>query len=207
MRLAVCFCLFLANAFGALVTTYTSRAAFLAASGPVDTWDFNGPDGNPVITLQSLGTSVASVSSIGGDPQGTINGNGLCGSEGGGVDCFKPVRVTLLVPALAFGYDNHDLILMEEAVVNIGFTDGTTRQYVFDLGGEDTLTPIFFGLKSNTPISYFETYSRTAGTTDVGRRANVIDDVSIASAVPEPSTFAAAVAALALGWAARRRRA
>src|SRR5262245_45186582 len=43
------------NVYGAAVTTYSSRATFLGAVSGENTWDFNGPEGNPVILLNSLG--------------------------------------------------------------------------------------------------------------------------------------------------------
>ena len=48
-----------------------------------------------------------------------INGNAVCGSVGGAVDCFPPIVFTLLQPRNAFGFDNLDLNGSEEAVVNV----------------------------------------------------------------------------------------
>ena len=101
----------------------------------------------------------------------------------------------LIVPGLvAFGYDNLDFTLSEEAVVTVNFANGDPAQeFVFDLGGEPALTPIFFGVTSDAAISTVMIYSRDPGTTDVGQRANVIDNVILAEGgtqvVPEPATL------------------
>ena len=152
--------------------------------------DFNGPEGNPVIILNSLGTNIVGVSTQGGDAAGMIHDNALCGSVGGAVDCFPPVVFTLLQPRNAFGFDNLDFTADEEAVVNIAFANGDpSQQFVFDLGGEPPLTPIFFGFTSDQSIASVSVYSRDPGTTDIGQRANVIDNVTVGNAVPEPGTL------------------
>ena len=54
------------TAYGADVTTYSSRATFLGGLAGADTWDFNGPDGNPVVILNSAGANIVGVSTQGG---------------------------------------------------------------------------------------------------------------------------------------------
>jgi len=147
------------NVYGAAVTTYSSRATFLGALAGADTWDFNGPEGNPVVILNSLGTNIVGVSTQGGDAAGVIHDNALCGSVGGAVDCFPPVVFTLLQPRNAFGFDNLDFTVDEEAVVNIAFANGDpSQQFVFDLGAEPPLTPIFFGFTSDQSIASVSVY-------------------------------------------------
>jgi hypothetical protein len=178
------------NVYGAAVTTYSSRPTFLDALSESDNWSFNGPEGNPVIILNSLGTNIVGVSTQGGDAQGKIHENALCGSVGGAVDCFPPVVLTLLEPRNAFGFDNLDFTDDEEAVVNITFANGDpSQQFVFDLGAEPPFTPIFFGVTSDQPIATVSVYSRDPGTADIGLRANVIDNVTVGNAVPEPVTL------------------
>jgi hypothetical protein len=178
------------NVYSAAVTTYSSRATFLGSLAAADTWDFNGPDGNPVIILNSLGTNIVGVSTQDGDAAGVINGNALCGSVNGAVDCFPPVVFTLLQPRNAFGFDNLDFTADEEAVVNIAFSNGDpSQQFVFDLGAEPPFTPIFFGFTSDRSIASVTVYSRDPGTINIGQRANVIDNVTVGSAVPEPGTL------------------
>ena len=195
------------NVNGAAVTTYSSRPTFLGALAGANTWDFNGPEGNPVVILNSLGTNIVGVSTQGGDAAGVIHDNALCGSVGGAVDCFPPVVFTLLQPRNAFGFDNLDFTVDEEAVVNIAFANGDpSQQFVFDLGAEPPLTPIFFGVTSDQSIASVSVYSRDPGTTDIGQRANVIDNVTVGNAVPEPGTLVLLILASAglcfrRGWA------
>ena len=178
------------HVYGAAVTTYSSRATFLGALAGANTWDFNGPEGNPVVILNSLGTNIVGVSTQGGDPAGMIHENALCGSVSGAVDCFPPLVFTLLQPRNAFGFDNLDFTSSEEAVVNIAFSNGDpAQQFVFDLGAEPPLTPIFFGFTSDQSIASVRVYSRDPGTTDIGQRANVIDNVTVGNAVPEAGTL------------------
>jgi len=70
--------------YGAAVTTYSSRATFLGALAGADTWDFNGPEGNPVVILNSLGTNIVGVSTQGGDPSGAHGGVIIVREEGNG---------------------------------------------------------------------------------------------------------------------------
>ena len=159
------------NVYGAAVTTYSSRATFLGALAGEDTWDFNGPDGNPVIILNSLGTNIVGVSTQSGDAAGVIHENALCGAASGAVDCFLPVVFTLMQPRNAFGFDNLDFTVDEEAVVNIAFANGNpSQEFVFDLGGEPTFTPIFFGFTSDQSIASVSVYSRDPGSLDIGQR-------------------------------------
>ena len=194
-------------AYGATVTTYSSRAPFLGGLDGADTWDFNGPDGNPVTTLDSAGGNIVGVSTQGGDAAGMIQGNTLCGSVSGAVDCFPPVVLTLLQPRNSFGFDNTDFNAFEEAVVNVAFSNGDpSQQFVFDLGGAAPFTPIFFGFISDQSIASVTVHSRDPGTTAIGQRANAIDNLTVGNAVPEPGTMASlgiGLGAAALGF--RRR--
>jgi hypothetical protein len=195
------------SVFGASVTTYNSRAAFLGALASENTWDFNGPEGNPVIILNSLGTDIVGVSTQGGDAAGVIHDNALCGSVSGAVDCFRPVAFALLQPRNAFGFDNLDLTEAEEAVVDIAFANGDpSQQFTIDLGGQPALTPIFFGVTADQSIASVSVYSRDPGTTVIGQRANVVDNVTVGTAVPEAGTLTLFIAASA-GLFLQRRRA
>ena len=193
------------TSYGAVVTPYASRAAFLGVIGTSQTFDFNQPYG-PISVLGSA----LSISTVGGDSSGQIYNYGgnhaLCGSLGGGLDCFPPVLFTFLQPGKAFGYDNLDFTTREEAVVTLSFANADPDQtFVFDLGGQPALAPIFFGAVSDVDISTVEIYSRTPGSDLVGARANVIDNVTISS-VPEPATIALfGVGLLGLGFSRRRK--
>ena len=89
--------------------------------------------------------------------------------------------------------------------MNIAFSNGDpSQQFVFDLGAESPFTPIFFGFTSNQSIASVTVYSRDPGTVDVGQRANLIDNVTVGSAVPEPGTMASL--GIALGSLSLRRR-
>ena len=188
----------------AVVATYTSRAAYEGALGSTQTFDFNQPDG----PIASLGSQL-SISTLGGDASGFIHTNALCGSVGGAVDCFPPVLFTFNQPGSAFGYDNLDFTENEEAVVTISFVNADpSQEFVFDLGGQAPLTPIFFGAISDVDIASVVIYSRDPGTTQIGERANVVDNVTIAAAVPEPITLALLGPAFAgMGFARRCKRA
>ena len=50
-------------------------------------------------------------------------------------------------------------------------------------------TPIFFGFTSNQSIASVTVYSRDPGSIDIGLRANVIDNVTVGTAIPEPGTL------------------
>jgi hypothetical protein len=187
--------------------TFASRAAFDAVLVGANTWNFNGPSGNPVIFLNSLGTDLAQVSSVGGDAAGIIHNNALCGSSGGSVDCFRPVRFDLLQPVYAFGYDNLDLTGDEDALIEVTFSGGASSLYTITTA--TPFAPVFFGITSNTAITRVDIWSADPGEQTQGLRANVIDDVTLGlRVVPEPSTVTlVAIGALGLlGGAARRRR-
>lgn len=173
------------------LTFYNDRSTFESVITGAQTFDFNQPNG----PISSLGT-VSSISTVGGDAYGQVYDNNLCGSVSGGVDCFNPVQFTFNQSVRAFGYDNLDLTAAldrtptEEAVVNLSFANGDSDvQFYFDLGGRINLSPVFFGVTSDVDFSAIEIYSRDIGSTAIGQRANVIDNVTISS-VPEPSTLA-----------------
>lgn len=194
------------DAFAASVTTYNSRAAFLGALTASTTWDFNGPEGNPVIILNGLGTDIVKISTQGGDAAGVIHDSAVCGSVSGGVDCFRPVDFTLLQPWNAFGFDNLDLTEAEEVVVNVAFANGDpSQQFTFDLGGQPAFSPIFFGVTADQSIASVSVYSRDPGTQTIGERANVVDNVTVGAMVPEAGTLTLLTAASA-GVVLQRRR-
>ncbi|HEV8397762.1 MAG TPA: PEP-CTERM sorting domain-containing protein [Vicinamibacterales bacterium] len=204
--LMAAFVLAVATPSRAAVITFSSSAAWEAAVTSFDTWDFNGPEGNQVILLNSLGTNIVSVATQGGDPQGLIHDSALCGSTGGGVDCFKPIELTFLEPRNAFGFDNLDFNGFEEAVVQLAFSGGGTQTFVFDLGGAPAFTPIFFGVISDQNLASATIYSRDPGSDTIGQRANVIDNVRVGIAeVPEPGVIALLATGLG-GMLLRRRR-
>jgi hypothetical protein len=189
-------------ASAATVNTFTDRPTFLAGIGTSVTFDFNQPNG-PISTLGSLAT----ISTTGGDSSGQIYTNALCGSTSGSVNCFPPVVFSFLTGGKAFGYENLDFNGEEEAVVTLNFTNGDPAQsFVFDLGGQTPATPIFFGALSDVAISTVEIYSRTPGTTNVGERANVIDNVTLQAAVPEPASLLLIGSGFLLLGVLRRRR-
>lgn len=193
------------DVFGASVTTYNSRAAFLGTLASADTWDFNGPEGNPVIILNSLGADIVHVSTQGGDAAGVIHDNAVCGSVSGAVDCFRPVAFTLLQSRNAFGFDNLDLTEAEEAVVDIAFANGDpSQQFTIDLGGQPALTPIFLGVTADQSIASVSIYSRDPGTRTIGERANVVDNVTVGATVPEADTLTLLIAASAGAFWQRR---
>lgn len=195
----------------AAVVTYTSSAAFEAALSSSNLWTFTGPTGNPVVVLNSLGTDIVNVTTLGGDAAGIINDNALCGRTSNAVDCFKPVVFTFLESRNAFGYDNLDFNGFEEAVVQVTFAGGAPPfSTVFDLGGQPAFTPIFFGLTSDAALASVTIYSRDPGSTTVGERANVIDNVRVGIAVPsapEPGVLALLGSGLAGVLLRRVRRA
>lgn len=199
-------CLLATDTLAASVTTYNSRAAFLGALAPPDIWDFNGPEGNPVIILNSLGTDIVSVATQGGDAAGVIHDNAVCGSVSGAVSCFRPVAFTLLQPKNAFGFDNLDFTEAEEAVVNVAFANGDpSQQFTFDLGGQPAFTPIFFGVTADQSIASVSVYSRDPGTRTIGERANIVDNVTVGATVPEVGTLTLLITAAA-GVSLQRRR-
>lgn len=188
----VCCLLFWPFSAQALTVTFTSRSSFENALSSFDTWNFNGPQGNAVIHLNSSGTDIVDVSTQGGDSAGIIHDNALCGRTGGQTDCFSPLVFTILQPRNAFGFDNLDLTATEEAVVNVAFVGlSPAQQFVFDLAGQAAFTPTFFGFTSDQLLASVTIYSRWRGTTGIGERANVIDNVTVGSAstVPEPGTI------------------
>lgn len=188
------------TADAAVITTFASRAAFEAAITNPVTFDFNQPNG----PISSLGTELT-ISTVGGDAAGQVLNNALCGSVGGGVDCFPPVLFTFSQPGRAFGYDNLDFTAAEEAVVTFSFVNGDADQsFVFDLGGAPPLTPIFFGATSDVDIGTVQIFSRDPGSTAVGQRANVIDNVTVAAVSAPASAILLALGLAAAGF--RRTR-
>ena len=196
-------CLLPAAAQAATITVYNSRPVFLAAIGASQTFDFNAPDNTVVAALDGL----ASVSTVGGDGIGRTLTNTLCGSTGA-VDCFPPVLFTFLAAGRAFGYDNGDFTVHEEAVFRVTFSNGDPSQtFVFDLNGAPSFTPIFFGVRSDVDIASVMIYSRDPGTNEVGQRANTIDNVTLQQvAIPEPSSLVLIGLGLAGGLRRWRRR-
>lgn len=194
-------------ASAAVLTTFNDRTTFLGAvSNPV-TAAFTGPDGTSVGSAAGL-----TISTMGGDPNGLIDENALCGSQLGTVDCFQPLVFTPTLPLFAFGFDNLDLTTNEEFVVILNFVNGDPQQtFNFSLNGQPALTPVFFGAISDSAISQFQVYSRDIGSTSVGLRANVIDNLTTAdpgkgdSDIPEPSTALLALAGGLLLFSGRRR--
>lgn len=190
--------------FAASITTFTSQSSYDTAIGSHELFTFGLPN-NTVIT--SVGTML-SVATLGGDPNGRVNGAQLCGSSAAALDCFKPLLLTFLQASKAFGFHDGDLTTDEEFVVILGFTNGDpSQQFVADLGGLPGFTPIFFGATSNVNISSVEIYSRTIGTTTIGSRANTLVDIDLPAGVPEPSAlFTLGSGLLALAYWRQRAR-
>jgi hypothetical protein len=174
----------------ASITTYTTRSTFESALSSPTTFDFNQANG----AIATLGT-VLGISTVGGDPNGTVNDNALQGANFGALDIALPIQFSFLQPGFAFGYDNLDLTNNEEAVVTFSFTNGDPSQtFTFDLGGQAEFAPIFFGAISDTQISNVQIYSRTIGTDTIGERVNVIDNVTVgpvgtSTSTPEPGSW------------------
>jgi hypothetical protein len=184
-------------------TVFNSRASFDATVGTHYDYDFN-TDGL-VTTLSSSIGDLAGVSTVGHDATGLASGGSLWGSIGGSKDAFTTVKFDFLQPVTGFGFDDLDLNGAEWAIIDVTFTGGGTTRYAVT-----TFTPfepVFFGITAAGGLSSVQVFSNNieAGT-DPTLRANLIDNVSIAASVPEPSTWALAGVGLALLAGAARRK-
>lgn len=184
-------------------TVYSSRTSFDTAVGTHYDYDFN-TDGL-VTTLSSSIGHLAGVSTVGHDATGLASGGSLWGSIGGAKDAFTTVRFDFLQPVTGFGFDDLDLNGAEWAIIDVAFTGGGTTRYAVTT--TTPFDPVFFGITAAGGLSSVQVFSNNieAGT-DPELRANLIDNVSIAASVPEPSTWALAGVGLALLAGAARRK-
>ncbi len=184
-------------------TVYNSRVSFDAAVGTHYDYDF-GTDGL-VTTLSSSIGHLAGVSTVGHDATGLASGGSLWGSVGGATDAFTTVKFDFLQPVTGFGFDDLDLNGAEWAIIDVSFTGGGTTRYAVTT--TTPFVPVFFGITSASGLSSVQVFSNNieAGT-DPELRANLIDNVTIAASVPEPSTWALAGVGLALLAGVARRK-
>lgn len=192
-----------ASAPASAQTTYGTRASFNAAVGSHYDYDFN-TDGLVTILSSSIG-DLAGVSTVGHDATGLASGGSLWGSTGGSKDAFTTVKFDFLQPVTGFGFDDLDLNGAEWAIIDVTFTGGGTTRY--SVTTTTPFDPVFFGITAAGGLSSVQVFSNNiAAGTDPELRANLIDNVSIAASVPEPSSWALAGVGLALLAGAARRK-
>jgi hypothetical protein len=172
-------------------TTFTSRAAFDAAAGPLVTESFAAPFALVPVAGGTFGF-------IGGSATFDANHGGM--TFGGG-DIFGEVhpaaagapqflRFTFAGPVMAFGADFS--LFDDPSILLRALVGGAT----FDVGEG------FFGVVSTTPFTTVEIRDPTV------ESFFVMDDLSFsASAVPEPGTVSLLLVGLTVATAALRRRA
>jgi hypothetical protein len=180
-------------------TVFTSRATFLGAVPGSTTYDFETASGFPAApaSLSGFAGGQVQLSTDGGDAAAMLQsygsgfGQAIGGQSGGAIDNFKALRLTFTTPRLAVGFDDLDLTPGETAVINVAFSNGApAQQYSVTDADGDFSTAGFFGVLSTDPIASIQVFSAEAVIDPPGSRANLIDNVTLGQAVPEPGTLA-----------------
>jgi hypothetical protein len=191
---------------------FVSRAAFNAAvSGVVN----NNLDALPNGAISSL-PGIATISS-GSFPANaqispfTGSGNALGGASSatGTVNNFDSVILNFTSPIYAFAFDDMDLTGGNSEFANVVFSFASAPSQTFSFANPNaSITPIFFGFTSNTPIQSVRVWSSDTSNGTVGLRANMIDNIAFSSAnpVPEPAIWGTMLLGFAIVGSAMRRK-
>ena len=88
------------------------------------------------------------------------------------------------------------------------FVDGDTIPQFYDTAGNPVAAPVLTAFGSNNRYLYLDLFDNTISSSSAPNALARIDNLSISvvTAIPEPSTYAAMAGVLALGLAAWRRR-
>jgi hypothetical protein len=215
MRRRVCvltgvIALLLPAAARASVITFSSEAAFLAATTGLTTLNFEGiaPDGGQVayfagptviggVTFQTNSPTSDGFLFTVGDNQ-YYPGNSVFSAQQSSTGT-ESVRITFGAPVTAFAMDLGSFNVTSVQPVNVALSNGDNA--VAGAGPFDTLP--FFGLTSSTP---FISVVLSGNSAALGRVIN-IDDVKFGAAVvPEPATLSLLFLAVAGAGARRLQR-
>ena len=195
--------------------TYKFRSEFLAhVPDAAVTYDFEQASGFPaaVAPISSFGGGgggAIEVSSVGGSafvgPYLAPN-QALTGGLNGVLNELQPIHLVFAEPVFGVGFDDMALTpqLTEVAVIKITRADNSTGTFIAG-NVEDVITPVFFGVTSPLGIVALDVYSASAPNSPPGGRANLIDNLVVSAAVPEPAGLAAAAGGL-MALSRRRRR-
>lgn len=186
-------------------TIHATRADFNAAVP--NRYDYNFNTDGMVNILSSAVGHLADVGTVGQDPHGQAYGGALWGSVADTHNAFTTLRFDFMQPVMGFAFDDLDLNGSEWAIIDVSYVGGGTTRYA--LTTLTPFTPVFFGVTSMTGLASVSVFSDdTADGLAPGSRANLIDDVSIATLpVPEPASVMLLLAGLTIvgGMASRRR--
>jgi hypothetical protein len=193
--------------------TYKFRSEFLAnVPDAAVTYDFEQASGFPaaVAPISTFGGGGAiQVSSVGGSAfveNYFAPNQGLTGGLNGALNELQPIHFVFAEPVFGVGFDDMALTpqLTEVAVIKITRADNSTGTFITG-NVEDVITPVFFGVISPLGIVALDVYSGSAPNSPPGGRANLIDNLVVSAAVPEPAGVAAAAGGL-MALSRRRRR-
>jgi hypothetical protein len=215
------FCIVLASATSvqradAAQVTFADRASFLGAVSGAVNYDFEIASGFPAAGAPLSGfasgavtcTTPSGATAVDVQDYGNGFGQAIGGrSANGNIDDFAPVLLAFNSPRYAVGFDDLDLTgnNSEFAVIRVSFSDDALIQtYVVSETDNDFRTAAFFGIVSSLPIASVEVYSADSPNGLPNTRANVIDNVVLAT--PEPATLGllAMSAGVLFAWGLRR---
>lgn len=207
-----------AAAAPAAIVSFTDRAAFLGAATGTSTFDFQVPTAPAAIN--EVGGGQVGLSTVGGANAVSLQVYGATQAIGGRtalgeLNNFLPLLLTFTVPVTAFGFDNLDLTggTTEFAIVTVNFADATPAQ-VFTFSGGAPQEAVFFGLTSTSAIASVQIYSGDTAASAPGARGNLIDNLVIGTAapdppptgVPEPGAWVTALSGIGLVMVGRLKR-
>ena len=180
---------------------YSDRIAFESAVSGIVSFDFETTSGFPAAPAQlDIIDATIDLSTSGGDSAVYVQsygagwGQGIGGSVSDEINNFTAVVVAFSAPYYAVGFDNLDLTLNEDAIINVVFGSGSFTFKRTDPDPDFSNAP-FFGIWAGEPILGLRVWSGNAPTDQPGSRANLIDNLSVSRTpseipdVPEPSTF------------------
>lgn len=172
-------------------TTFDNEAAFLGAVGLSTTYDFETGSGFP-----TSGSIIGLYDGINFDAKTYTSLSALSGSQtmtgsGSGAGTFTPATLTFAPGTTGIGFYALDLTVIGDEVIRVSVDFLSGPDQTFDVGldaGDPEFTPKYFGVydEADSILSITLFGTEAANTDD---RAWLIDDLSVASAVPVPAAI------------------